>query len=281
MDKLERISSGVDWLTITKPTDAPHIQKWVRQLQQHIERVAEYGNQLQKRVLLGYTGISSGNCFIGRRDDGYLAQFTGSYADGLISGLYDADCHIPRIDVQVTAQYAVMPPDEVNNAYIAATRANNELPAARRRKLTTICGSDGGATLYIGSMSSEQRGRMYNKEVQSEDITYTRCWRYEVVFKNHLATRVAERIATSEIDPSELCMRIVAAWYRARGVQLNWDTGVAHEVLPLQRSLPTDLERSLSWLRQQVRPTIRRLCEAGMRDTLVEILFPNAEQEDI
>ena len=50
-------------------------------------------------------------------------------------------------------------------------------------------------------------------------------------------------------------------------------------MLPLQRTLPTDVERKLHWLSTQVRPTVEYLCKLGFRDTLLETLLP-LERED-
>jgi DNA relaxase NicK len=43
-------------------------------------------------------------------------------------------------------------------------------------------------------------------------------------------------------------------------------------VLPKVRTLPTDVERKIEWLRTQVRPTVQYLTELGFESILLEAL---------
>jgi DNA relaxase NicK len=168
-----------------------------------------------------------------------------------------------------------MPSNIAKEAYRDATVANRRLPSHRRRKLYIIVGSDGGDTFYLGSPSSDQRARIYNKEVQSEDPDFVRTWRYECVYRNDYATSVANTLNRTAFVIEEAVLSIVASWLQQRGINcalLKAGDGMA---LPISRTLPTDIETKLRWIRTQVRPTIKLLIERGMQDELLEALGIN------
>jgi DNA relaxase NicK len=274
---IEKVTAGIDWLSMSMKGDDDGYQEWATAATRCVERVAREGYQLEARSLLGYSGISAGNCFFGQNDTSGYAQITGEKANWALPILYRGNAHISRIDVQLTAQYDVMDKNIGKKAYRDSIRANDALPKGRKRKVWIIVGSDGGDTCYIGSTSSEQRARIYNKEVQSEDTNYTRCWRYEVVFRNGLATGLARNISISPISQEEYALEVVSDWLSKRGVGMGEIGGMGGVVLPIERTLPTDIERKLKWLDSQVKPTIRYLIERGFRDTLQELLFPEEQ----
>lgn len=273
MPTITRATAGIDWLTMTVREESDGYHEWRNTAVKCIERVADEGYQLGDRALLGYVGVSAGNCFLGDREGVTLCQITGEKADWAYPLLYNEAAHYSRIDVQITTQYDVMDANIGKKAYRDSLRANEALPAGRKRKVWIIIGSDGGDTCYIGSASSEQRARIYNKEVQSEDIAYSRCWRYEVVFRNDLATGFTRGQRLSHLSQESYCLATVDAWLSKRGVGMGLIGGMGDVVLPLARTLPTDVERKLKWLTSQVRPTIRYLCSIGFREILTEALF--------
>lgn len=271
---VEEIQSGIDWLSLTLPRDATHTSSWKRSCLNALERISKQGYPLEGRKLLGYEGISAGNCFFGEREDGFLCQMTGSHANDQFDAVYRSDCRVPRIDLQFTAKFYENQLKIAQKGYKDATLANDSLPTARRRKLYIIIGSDGGDTLYVGAPSSEQRGRLYNKAVQSEQPEYTRSWRYEVVFRNELARNCAKSLPIDGIERAEYVLDLVCAWWHIRGVHTDIYHSGKTPVMPLQRALPTSVETKLAWLQSQVAPTIRYLCDLGFRAMLLETLFP-------
>jgi hypothetical protein len=274
---IEAVHSGVDWLTCTLPIDAPSAGDWNTKALRYLAYVAKQGYEMKERSMLGYEGMACGNCFVGYRDTDYMFQWTGFHADDGFDVIWRPDLHISRIDVQTTVKYNPMPLDVAKVAYRSAMESNQLLPASRRRKMYIIVGSDGGDTFYLGSPSSDQRGRIYNKEVQSEDIYYQRTWRYEAVFRNNHATSIANHIYTSDKTKAQVCADVCAQWFGRRGVPIPWDTDTNATPLPLVRSLPTDIERKLVWLESQVKPTVALLCSLGFRDIVLTALGLSAE----
>ena len=269
---IEKLTAGIDWVSCTLGRTELDYQIWKGDALYALQKVCEEGYTLHPRKLLGYEGYAAGNCFVGDNDTTCYAQFSGEKADWAYDYLIHPKAHYSRIDVQLTVKTDVMNNKEGKRCYRAAMDNNKSLPEGRRRKIWIIIGSDGGDTCYLGAPSSDQRARIYNKEVQSEELQYTRCWRYEVVFRNGLATELARTGLNSTVERTKFCMEVVVSWLAKRGVNIPHLVRRTALVLPIERTKPTEVEASIKWLREQVRPTIRRLTELGYRDAAVEAI---------
>jgi Replication initiation factor len=277
MRTIERMTAGIDWLSCSLAAGAENEAQWVRQCQEAIEIIAKEGYQLQARGLLGYRGLAAGNCFIGARDDGSYLQLTGYHANRWFHRLYRADLHVSRIDIQVTVQYETEVVTIAKEAYAATNLDNNSLPENRRRKSFIIIGSDGGDTCYIGAPSSDQRGRIYNKARQSGERAFDRCWRYEVLYRNDLAGQCANSIAAAPKEQEARLLALVCLWYIRRGVDPGFSADMGNLALPKPRTLPTEVERKLEWIRRQVMPSIRWLRSVGYGSIIADILASSGE----
>lgn len=260
---IEELTSGIDWISCTLGKHESGYQQWRGDALHALQQVAREGNEIIPRKLLGFEGISSGNCFVGENDTLGFAQFSGEKADFAIDYVLAPKVNVSRLDVQLTVKTTVAIPNEGKRCYRAAMDSNKRLHEGRRRKIWIIIGSDGGDTMYIGSPSSDQRGRIYNKEVQSEDIHYTRCWRYEVVLRNELSTELVASVPHDHFERAEYCMAFVLDWLAKRGVSIPNLVAGGATAQPIKRTRPSDIERKLRWLREQVRPSIRLLGELG------------------
>lgn len=273
----EWIEAGLDYLSCSLALSAPGTDFWAFNCGKILEEIGMDGHKMEERQMNGYRGVSAGNCFIGARDDGYFLNLTGGYADLFFDRIHRPDLHYSRVDVQITVKMTEMSDNVAKGAYRDATAHNNSLSQARRRKLYIIVGSDGGDTLYIGSPHSEQRGRIYNKAVQSGLDRYLGTWRWEVVFRNDLASSFVRTLNDVAMPRDEYCLAAVCKWYADRGVSTTDLRAGSNVVLPRQRSARTDVERKLKWLEEQVKPTIGYLCELGFRDTLLVLLGLGSE----
>ncbi len=269
---IEELTAGLDWLTLTLPVGALLDEDWVYKGLRCIDDVVKDGNRLEYMSRLGYDGVSAGGCFVGTRQDTHMITMSGMYADRFVKELYRYDCHVSRVDIQVTVKYHKALKRVAKEAYRDATTENETIPIARRRKIYIIVGSDGGDTLYVGSPSSPSRGRLYNKEVQSEDPLYTRSWRYEVMLRNDRATGFMADYQTQFTHRTVYAENYVAQWYETRGVKVPWLYDDKIAPIPPIRTLPTDLERKLNWLAHQVRPTVEYLLTVLDKETILTVL---------
>jgi hypothetical protein len=269
---VEEVYAGVDWVSCSLAREAPNFWAWVNGNRLIIEEIAKEGHKLEARTLNGYMGMVAGGSFYGTRDDGAYVQLSSYRADSFLERVYRADVHISRLDVQVTVRFKQARPELGQYYRQKALDANAALPNGRQRRIWNMEGNDGGYTLYIGSPSSEQRARIYNKAVQSEDTAYVRCWRFEVVFRNQLASAWAERIAHFGILRADLCAQIVETWLLGRGIKPPWFYKSAPVTLPLFNEIPSDAEKKLTWLKDQVRPALRWLVQNGYEEQAMDAL---------
>lgn len=272
MSAIDQVRAGIDWLTMTLPTDHHGSSWWANAGYEALRSVVATGHEMKQYRLNGYDGHGVGGCFVGERQDGYMCQFSGAFGDDAFWSLYRPDCHVSRLDIRVDVKYTVMPQDVARKGYRDAIRSNNELPAGRRRKIYLLVGSDGGSTVYVGSPSSDQRGRLYNKEIQSEDPLYSRTWRYECVYRNDAAQSISAVINAAGAEDFDTIRSIVATWYHSRGLSTRQFATGSIVTLPLVRTIPSDVERRLAWLRTQVSPALRFLRESGATTEMYEAL---------
>lgn len=263
-DEVIAVRAGVDWISCTLDRDAPLCQAWVKSCHDALLDIAAEGHQIGDFGINGYRGVMVGGSFIGQREDGFFCQFSGRHADVYLGIIMRDDIHVSRIDLAVTVQFRVMPTSLGATSFAMAVEADRGLASSRRRKLWYMSGSDGGYTCYIGSPSSDQRGRMYNKEVQSGIPEYERTWRYETVYRNARAMAIAETLRENAIDDRyAICSFLVGKWYKSRGVRVPWETTADYAVLPQIAEKPSDATKKLAWLAKQVKPAVLWLIEHG------------------
>lgn len=276
------VSAGIDYISATIPHENPDAIEWYSKCTQYLETIARTGIEAKSVKRQGYEGTSVGGSFVGVRDDGYFCTISGERAQEGFSAAYSYNPHVSRLDVQCTIRTPIADRYAASRARDAIVTSNEALGGARQRNATLIEDLRGGATCYIGSRASLQFARIYNKEAESGEEQYNNCWRYEVQLKNALATKTAEQFRLSEYSQSMQAAVFVRQWLRKRGVKAPWKADAELHALPTVDKHTSDVETRLLWLREQVRPAIRRLLKLGLRDTIIETLglndSPNDEQ---
>lgn len=270
--KAQTVYCGVDWISGTLGRDELDDQTWLADNLHALSEVQSRGNTYKRRALLGFDGWESGGCFVGSNETMHYAQFAGKYANDAYRMLEHPKVHISRIDIQITVQYDVELTKEGRYQYARAIHHNKSLPKHRQRTIHLYAGSEGSDTVYVGSPSSDTRGRIYNKAKQSNEPAYERSWRYEVVFRNEYAARMFRRIAHSDIETSTVILSHVISWFAERGVEILDVGSERTNTITAPKSPTSDVERKLRWIRNQVIPTIRKLAELGYAEELMETI---------
>jgi len=270
--KAQSVSCGVDWISGTLGREEIDNQTWLYDCLHALAGVQQLGNTYKRRSLLGFDGWESGGCFVGSNEKMHYAQFAGKYANDAYHMLEHPKVHISRIDLQITAQYDVELLKEGRYQYARAIHHNKGLPEHRQRKIHLYAGSDGGDTIYLGSPSSDARGRIYNKAKQSSEPAYERSWRYEVVYRNERAASVFRYLVVQDIKATAVILSEVANWYGERGVTILDVEPERTNAITAPKQPTTDVERKLRWIRNQVVPTIRKLAELGYAEDLMEVI---------
>lgn len=266
------VSSGVDWISATLGREEIDNQSWLYDSLHALEKIAMAGNVYKRRSLLGFDGWESAGCFVGSNDKMHYVQFAGHWANDAYPMIEHPKVHVSRIDLQVTVQYSEELLDEGKQQYGNAIDYNSLLPEGRKRKVYLFIGSDGGDTVYVGAPSSEQRGRVYNKDKQSGDNAFKRSWRYESVYRNHYALVVFFKLITSVLPPPDFIVSTVVEFYRQRGIGIRGLDDWSGTVIEAPRRANTDVSTKLRWIKEQVAPTIRKLAEMGYAEELMDVI---------
>jgi DNA relaxase NicK len=264
---IEEVRAGIDWLSCSLPGETRDRATWQNECIHVLAEISDEGHQTRAMGMLGYKGVQVGGSFTGQREDSTYCQLAGVYAQRYFKRIARPDLQISRLDLAVTVKFRLMPASLGEDAYQAALDADKNLSGGRHRRLWYMSGSDGGYTLYIGSPKSEERARLYNKEVQSETPDYARCWRYETVYRNDRAMAVFESLfAVDELYASTLCGILVGTWFGNRGVLCPWLSAETASIRPINKENPSDAAKKLKWLRTQVQPALRWLIEHGFEE---------------
>jgi len=257
---------------VTLPVESSDYQTWLGDCYWALGQLGKEGYVIESRRLQGYEGIGFGNNFVGESDKGAFAQITGESANWFYPYTEHPKNHVSRIDAQITVQTDVMDINQGKRCLVASRNYNKALAENKRRKIRILLGDGGADTVYIGAVSSPQQLRIYNKEAQSEEPRYTKCWRYEAMLRNEAAVRLYRRLVAENYPATDYLLSFVVNYCRQRGIIISGLENI--EPLPLEAifQTPTDIERKLRWLREQVKPTLQKLSEAGYGDQAAEAL---------
>lgn len=208
-------------------------------------------------------------------DNRYILIAPGDVAGPVWEKLYAIPVKVTRIDLACDV-WLETPRDQVKNSA--------RLPMCpeydTRITATLIRGVKGGKrgskgdTLYLGSRSSEQFGRMYDKGLQTNTTPPGVWFRYEVEYKAGAARQIAK--AARVLLPGQLGEWIrctIFDWYIERAVVPLFlrETDTPGTKIRSQMAQTTE-EKKLVWLSTQVKPTVQYLFEQGMRDKTLAAL---------
>jgi len=270
--RAQTVYCGVDWISGTLGRDEVDNQTWLYECLHALWDIQAKGNTYKQRSLLGFDGWECAGCFVGSNEKRHYAQFAGKYANDAYHMLDHPKTHISRIDLQLTVQYDIELIKEGRYQYARAIHHNKSLPEHRRRRIHLYAGSDGSDTVYLGSPSSDVRGRIYNKDKQSGEKAYERSWRYEVVYRDRFADGVYRSLISATTPPAAIILAETLRWFRERGV-IVLDVRTDDKTPINAPKVPkTDVERKLRWIKNQVVPTIRKLAELGYAEELMETI---------
>jgi DNA relaxase NicK len=265
---VETRSAAVDFLTITAVDTGVKTALCERALKTSAI-LEEFGEQRKSWHWRGYSGFRTGGMAYGERQDSAIAMLSGIDCQAFWSIFAPHSTNCTRVDLAVTIRLKKCSPRLLEN-YVKWAREEGS-PALRR--LTSVTSGDGtGKTLYVGSRSSDQFGRVYDKGAQIKNpLEIHRLYRYEVEFKRDRAALVLGELIGSK-QPEErarLIGQTVFTWFDNRGIPPVFGK-FGDGSIPLELSARiTSASRKLTWLRKQVRPTVRWLLEAtGERDVL-------------
>lgn len=248
------VQADVDWLSMSTH-DTGACRALLEWRDRRFAVLGDEGYAERQWSAHGYQYRSRGQVAVavGRRE--ILCQLSGGEAAASFDSCVRWATNVSRIDLAVTGRLDVDRSRLAEEAYRLASGA----PRGRGRptELTLILGQDRGDTLYVGSRTSDQRGRLYDKGRESGEPAYQNCWRWEVQYRRAYAmSAVRSLVAAPQKGPT--IAATVASWFTSRGVGATYR--VTSEPIDSRpdRKTPDD-ERWLAWARKCVRPRAEQL----------------------
>lgn len=254
---VEKAEATIDWLTLTikEGMAREYVKESARSYLLAQERD---GEDIIKWYGLGYQGLAVPGFSWGERGDSDIIKLTGYHADILMSRFTRYNMRCTRVDLAVTVRFVEAAKNVASRLWTKITVEQEPDP---RRVVSLVTSTKGGQTLYMGSRSSDQYLRLYDKGAESGTALEGVLWRWEVEYKGERAPIVWERL-TSARNRSTMIAATVAAYCDKRHIPVPWKPG--KEVINAQvHTAPKTVEAQLAWLRSQVRGTVQRLRAKG------------------
>jgi len=254
----------VDWLTCTANSPAAAKILWDvgHSLLDTRKRKDENASRWHVH---GYSGWKSTGVGIGARGLSTMLQLSGEEArDHWQHGVRACE-NVSRLDLAIDSEADPPMPRLAGELY---RKVHTITPKTGRPPCSRLAvGSDGGATCYVGARVSEQFGRLYDKGIEQKTQPKGHWWRWEVEVKGDAARSLAMALEGIP-EPGMAIAAHVRQWFADRCAIAP--AGAAAGVKCFETREPSTNERRLAWLSSSVRPTVRMLLDAGLRD---EVLF--------
>ena len=261
------VEAGVDWLTLRArdPIRATALRTW---LEDQLQNEVRAGEHSRPWAWYGFAGATAGAVRWGVGDRGVVGIISGPRAHSSFRAATAYAETVTRIDLCATVRCE---PPRLD----ISSRAHDQAVVAYKAKAGTPkpslwIGSEGGITAYLGDRSSAYFGRIYNKEIESQNVAYTACWRYEVECKAAVAHDVA-RQALAAPDLVRFVAGYVWGWWHTRSVEPAWESE-DHYAEAKSPFKSTGDANSLGWLHTAVQPTVQRLLRRGLVDQVYQAL---------
>jgi DNA relaxase NicK len=252
------VYAAVDWLTLTTEPgdDAQAAYEIARELAG--EALGE-GDELRAWSSHGYKGFSAPHVRYGAKGDEALVELSGHVADRYWKQLLPYARNVSRLDTCVDVTHASPVSGLAEQAYHApAVALRPGMPTVRKY---LYAGTDGGSTCYVGAPSSDRRGRLYDKHVESGGEFPPGTWRYEVQERRHMGRATARALDGTD-DVRGAIAAHVCSFFSKRGV-VPWFQSDCRDLSSQPRRSSPDVLQFVNWLHLQVAPGIRRWSNRG------------------
>jgi len=260
------LSMGVDWITVvgSDETSLPSLRSLASEL---VTFRLRGGFKRTGWGMAGFSGVQSLGVQYGIRNKEVIVRLSGDLAHIAWRRIYELGENCTRIDLELTARCDGSVRRRVRKAYREARRVSHRRVNAPA--VTLVDCTTGGTTCYLGKRCSGSFGRVYDKEAESGLEKFRGAVRYEVEYKGAYARQVARALDQGN-TPLDRIAGYLQTFFRARGVAWPYSS-----TKPLFLEAPAradDHQRSLKWIRDQVRPTVQRLIECGLEGEVFEAL---------
>lgn len=265
------IEAGVDWLTSTC-LDAGKRQSFRDAGLSIVGKELERGNIGKPWSWKAYQGVSCGQVEVGERYDSVIVRLRGALASENWRDVFPLSTNCSRVDFQYTIRTDCDNRRLLGDIY----RQFEARPSGLRAKpvVAFVSGTNGAATLYLGSRQSCYFGRIYEKGVESGETRYDNCLRCEWEVKGGGGSQWLAMLGERE---AELANVVAAVAGRLRTCHdslrdLTREPWLDRAYLERQFSelshspsaRASDCERRRRWLSNSVKPCVQDMVNRGM-----------------
>jgi hypothetical protein len=257
----------LDYVTLTGKTGESYERPFIA-LAEYTDERRRAGDKEWKQNRNGFKLLNIGSVAYGRRDDEWMVVAWGKATRRIFYRCAPYASNCTRIDLQVTMRYENYAGVEVQAMWETMKEVRLE---GKPVGVVFITSDPGGDSLYIGSRSSSQMGRIYDKWEQSKhDPEFDRCIRYEVEYKKPLSKVVADLILDEDWGSRQIFENVLG-WFQERGVIVDQFGTFREGAIQTPRETVSP-EKSLAWLERQVKPTYQQLVFRGYEQEAQEAL---------
>lgn len=275
------VSADIDWLTLTFKPDSPCVGDLQEYSMAVLLKHQFRGHTLKPNAAQGYHGNSSPNFHFGGRADGYMLRVSSDAAaeefDSLRRFFKYGRC--TRIDTKVDSIRSGSDGQFANRLRSQVLESATKKGKSRVPKLGIVEGFRIGNSLTLLSRNGSSFGRIYDKSAEARGRIIPNVTRAEVEWKAQKAGEVLAGLSKSK-DRRASIERLNASFFASHGINEKWQKGIERVTLPTSYT-PTDDERSLDYLKKQVKPMIDRLIESGNFEEVKAILRWHEDWEDV
>jgi hypothetical protein len=264
---LPSVDASIDWLTVTatKQERRLHFVNFARQL---VKLENGRGGLERPWHWKGYSGATSNGVKWGTRQDSDILQIAGGTAGEWFDQAWTHSDNCSRLDLAATIKVEGKVSDYIH-------RHSEEALALKAEKgsgpsVSVIWSEGSPATLYVGRRESDLFGRVYDKGLESGDLAYDKCIRYELEVKGEPAYRGAARVHSAADRPGVI-RNALWEFFTRRGVRPIYRC-MGEPVRIANIRQPSDAATRLGWLSSQVAPAVKRLIAEGLWREVFEAL---------
>jgi len=257
----------LDYVTLTGKSEQSYERPFIW-LAEYTDQQRKAGAKEWKQNRHGFKLLNIGNMAYGRRDEEWMVIAWGDATRRTFYRVAPYASNCTRLDIQVTMYYNSYSGDEVYEMYQGTTKVTED---GRPVGIVYIHSDPGGDSLYIGSRSSSQMGRIYDKWEQSKhEPEYRNCVRFEVEFKKPLSKVMCDLILNEAWGYRQIFENTLG-WFQSRGVDVTRFGRFVDGAIEVPKVISTP-EKQLAWLERQVRPTYQQLVFRGFEQEAQEAL---------
>lgn len=262
---LELVSFGCDWITAVanEPESSGNLLESAAML---LHTRSQLGFKVRGWGMAGFSGFATSGVQFGERNNEAIVRLSSDVAHDYWRDFYALANTVTRFDLELTTRSDELAKRRVTRAYKQARRHCDGAPG--HPNVTIISSTRGGTTCYLGQRVSDAYGRIYDKGAEAQTDAWSNCVRHELEMKKVLAAKCSADLFRSP-SPQHTTISVVQGFFSRRGCPIPGFS--ANKSYSTYRP-PTDTERQIRWLRNQVRPTVASLCDLNLLQIVLDNL---------